>query len=568
MSAFKSLGVFFIKTAISIIAVAGILYGGNLLQNQLKDIDRQRDRLLFVEKTIKENQTTWQNIEVSNFKFQFERLRTATTDQIDREIDSLNQERTDLDKKPRASLMNAFQLAEAVAKEKLQPAIKNDIRYELIKQQTTALVELRRYAEKSKSYTNLVSEEEALRKKHNDTVKKRNENKRRSEKIATDNPNTYRLPGFQAYYNIEKVRAEWRVLNTVSLDTYAVLERKKEELLANRRRLEGVPRFKMDSSGLKDLFSPIHNTIEDSKAKTEWEIAALSGYLWLACKIVLITLCTGLLLKAILFFILAPLAARRAPVILLPKAFEQHHQQSNILKLEMPLGDRVSMKLKLDANRELIVKSEYLQSVSATARTTTKLLLNGNYPVASLASGMYLLTRVRSSEDDLVVISSTQDALSEIAAIELGDKETFVLQPRHLAGIAHRKNAPIRLFSMWRFGSVHAWLTLQFRYLVFEGPATLLVKGCRGVRVEQAQSGRIISQAATIGFSARLGYSTVRTETFIAYLLGHKALFNDKFSGNDGFFAHQEIPITDQRSGATGRSLQGLMDGLLKAFGI
>jgi len=103
---------------------------------------------------------------------------------------------------------------------------------------------------------------------------------------------------------------------------------------------------------------------------------------------------------------------------------------------------------------------------------------------------------------------------------------------------------------------------------VFQGPVTLVVKGCQGVRIEQAHSGQAISQAATIGFSANLGYSTVRSETFIAYLLGHKSLFNDRFSGADGFFAYQEIPSTDQRNGVTGRSLQGLMDGLLKAFGI
>jgi len=77
-----------------------------------------------------------------------------------------------------------------------------------------------------------------------------------------------------------------------------------------------------------------------------------------------------------------------------------------------------------------------------------------------------------------------------------------------------------------------------------------------------------VSQAATIGFSADLGYSTVRSETFTAYVLGRKALFNDRFTGTTGYFVYQEIPSTQQRGGFAGRSLQGLMDGVLKAFGI
>ena len=54
----------------------------------------------------------------------------------------------------------------------------------------------------------------------------------------------------------------------------------------------------------------------------------------------------------------------------------------------------------------------------------------------------------------------------------------------------------------------------------------------------------------------------------MAYLMGQKALFSDRFAGPNGFFAYQEIPSTDQRSGITGRGLQGVMDGMLKAFGV
>ena len=42
--------------------------------------------------------------------------------------------------------------------------------------------------------------------------------------------------------------------------------------------------------------------------------------------------------------------------------------------------------------------------------------------------------------------------------------------------------APANITRHWRLASLHAWLTLQLRYLVFHGPCQLLLKGCRGVR--------------------------------------------------------------------------------------
>ena len=119
----------------------------------------------------------------------------------------------------------------------------------------------------------------------------------------------------------------------------------------------------------------------------------------------------------------------------------------------------------------------------------------------------------------------------------------------------------------WVF-SLSAFVTFQFRYLIFDGPGTLLVQGCRGVRLEPAGTGRSIDQNATLGFSANLDYRPRRSETFGAYLLGVNGLFNDSFAGGPGFCVYEEMPYLGRRTGITGRGLEGLTDGLLKVFGI
>jgi hypothetical protein len=181
---------------------------------------------------------------------------------------------------------------------------------------------------------------------------------------------------------------------------------------------------------------------------------------------------------------------------------------------------------------------------------------------------MVVLTRVRSASPEPLVLSSKTDPFSEVGVIALTESAAFTLQPRNLVGLLQPIETPVRIRSRWRLLSLSAWITLQFRYLVFHGPGTLVVQGCRGVRTEPATRGRSIDQAATIGFSAELAYSCRRSETFGAYLLGMRSLFNDNFAGGPGVYVYEEMPFFGKKTGITGRGLEGLVDAVLKCFGI
>jgi hypothetical protein len=167
-----------------------------------------------------------------------------------------------------------------------------------------------------------------------------------------------------------------------------------------------------------------------------------------------------------------------------------------------------------------------------------------------------------------VVISATKDPLSEVGIIELAEGAAFVCQPRSLAAVIQESDRPIRITRHWRLGSLQAWLTLQLRFLVFHGPGQLVMKGCRGIRIESAGGGRLINQAATLGFSANLDYANTRCETFVSYWSGKEDLFNDLFTGAPGVYVYEEMPDLKRKSGITGRGLEGFSDALLKVFGV
>lgn len=263
--------------------------------------------------------------------------------------------------------------------------------------------------------------------------------------------------------------------------------------------------------------------------------------------------------RTLFYFVLAPLAARRPPIVLgltaqsIPCA---------------PLSSAVSLTVVLAPGTEMLVRPDYCQSQPAGVDVSTKVLLDWRHSMTSMAAQQWMLKRFRAVNLAEVVVSSTLNALDELALLEIPSGASFVLQPRALAGIVFHADHRPHIRSQWRLGTLHAWLSLQLRYLVFEGPATLIVKGCRGVRLEAAMAGRSISQDATLGFSVNVRYSTQRAAPFLPYLRGRQSLFHDHFLGADACYLYEEVPHHSRMGGRRQSPLDILVDVGLKAFGV
>ena len=281
-----------------------------------------------------------------------------------------------------------------------------------------------------------------------------------------------------------------------------------------------------------------------------------------------------LFIKLLFYYVLAPLAARLKPIRLAPHAgghIAARHGDVHAVGAPSAaqIASAVSQPVVLAAGEELLVLADYIQSSSVHGKKDTKWLLDWAYPWTSLVSGMLALTRVRPGSDgERVVLSASADPLSELALIGIPAGSAMVFQPRALVGVIYAQARPLRITRHWRLGTLHAWLTLQLRYLVFHGPVTLIVSGARGVRVEPAGAGRTISQASTLGFSANVDYATVRCETFLPYYLGKSALLQDMFSGKSGYYVYDETPGAGKKPGFAERGLEGVVDTFLKIFGV
>lgn len=267
-----------------------------------------------------------------------------------------------------------------------------------------------------------------------------------------------------------------------------------------------------------------------------------------------------LLIRLFCYYVVAPAAMRR-PAIRLSAG------DGEAAPIPPVSRSAASVAVRLAAGEELLVRQDYLQSTSLVGEKRTRGFLDPWRPLTGFATGLYFLTEIRGA-GETTTISARRDPFAEVTIVTLPAGAACVLQPRALAAVAQPVDRPLRVTSRWRLGSLNAWLTLQLRFLVFHGPARLVVKGARGVRVEPAERGRVFGQDQLIGFSADLAYAVTRTETFWPYLLGREPLFKDRVAGGGGMLVLEEAPLALRGGAARRRGIEGMIDAGMKLFGM
>ncbi len=421
---------------------------------------------------------------------------------------------------------------------------------------------------------------DAMSKKHAAILEEWHKDEIEKVAIRSKSPLTYRIPLTSAYRQIEQ-----RTVSQIRLAKQA--DELKGQIFAikfavearEQERGSAEKRIGIVSADVKGALKRADERLADAvKRRSDSFFWAASEKFWPAVRDQ-IPLTLGILLAAIVlpigikmlfYFVVAPWAARQPPIQILPLAVSATSAEAFLSADFVQSGkpSSVSLAIEVAPDEEMLVHADYIQSSSANAGKTTKWLLDWGFPLTSLAAGLYALTRIAPRQTETVLVSSTNDPLMEVAAIQIQAGSALIVQPRALVGVVQMRTNGIEITSHWRIGHLHSWLTLQFRYLAFHGPGRLILKGCRGVRIEPAAGGRLVNQSATLGFSANTLYSVSRCETFVSYWRGIEELFNDQFKGADAIYLYEEMPGLHRKAGIMGRGLEGFTDSVLKVFGV
>ncbi len=270
--------------------------------------------------------------------------------------------------------------------------------------------------------------------------------------------------------------------------------------------------------------------------------------------------------KAVLYYLWAPLAARGRPVIITSEADAPIRVSETAVAQEIVLGPGESA----------VIQHRFYQASDEDLAKRTQFFLDWRYPFTSLACWLILLTRVTNRAKEhtrRLTLSSQDEAQIEMTVVEIPQGGSLVCRPSFLAALIVPGGKPPLIRSHWRIFSLHAWITLQFRYFEFRGPVRLVLWAYRGVRAErltrqnvEERNVRRTNQLATIGFTPSLRYRSRRAETFFSYLRNQNPLFDDLFSGV-GVFLCQQISRSEEFR-RQGRFWAGLWNGVTKVFGL
>jgi hypothetical protein len=391
-------------------------------------------------------------------------------------------------------------------------------------------------------------------------------------RIAADAANIAALPPVMSPQRYVREGMRLRDLAEVYAERQAANRQTRAGLVAARQALGDIAELatpKVAVAELERRLAPLEAAAAAQRATLEASVEreaqrwyarlGIADLLWPAFGLLLAIILMPFAIRTLFYWVLAPLAMLQRPIQLL----------KNAAPIPLPTErSAVSKVVSLKPGQELLVRQGFEQTVSLAGAKATQWLLDTQHPLSSLVSGLYFLTRIRGAPGDTVTVSATQDPFAEVALLTLPAGAAAVLQPRAIAGVVQPIASPLRITSHWRLGTLNAWLTWQLRFLVFHGPAEIILTGGRGVRIEPALAGRSIGQDQLIGFSAGIAYSTGRTETFVPYLFGREPLLKDRIAAGSGVLIAEEAPMAGRAKKGIRHGLEGAADALLKVFGI
>ncbi|MBC7979110.1 MAG: hypothetical protein H7Y36_00935 [Armatimonadetes bacterium] len=304
-----------------------------------------------------------------------------------------------------------------------------------------------------------------------------------------------------------------------------------------------------DVRGVKETF--------DALMRDQFQQLAL-----VALAVLAVIILVPLLLKAIAFYVVAPLANATEPILL---GVSRPNSEDITVTASHP-----AQRMEMGKDEVVLTKVDYLQGSMGNFEKGTKWVMDWRYPFSSVAAGLYFLTKIRNlgEEPGQITLSTQVDATEELAVVGIPEGRAMVFRPHYLVAVAHPLGQPPRIKSRWVFWKLHAWVNLQFRYLIVEGPTKLVFAAQRGLQVESVSPslpGRRVNSNLTVAFSPHLSYSPKRAETFVAYVWGKNSLFDDFFQG-EGWVIQQQV--TGGKKNAVARIWDGIFGAIGKVFGI
>lgn len=460
-----------------------ILMSMNWVKNEWGNIQRIREELPSLQQS-KKDVDDYRVMLADAISSKARQLSNGTAEQFDERILSLDNEISRLQKEQENEpALSVVAKGMHAVPEQLTNAVKRSLTMEMLRQERDYVSSMREFV---KTLGNRKEEERKLTLLEQEQLATESALQNKLKQQAAFEANAglmVRIPFTDANEQQKKLNQQVTALREAN----GVARR---AFLTQQARLGRLPalsipaEFKIDETRIAAILHPLQGQVvraENLAAQSyAWQAyQVVQPWLAMAFAIVLGWVLLMALSRTLFYFVLAPLAARRPPIVLTPLEQSEHEADSTgqAGQASNSVISAVSKTVKLVPGCELLLRPDYCQSQPENVSASTKLLFDWSRWLTSIAANLWMLKRMHATEEVEIVVSSTTSTLDEVALLDIADGKAFVIHPRGLVGMMYKTGQRTQIRSHWRIASLHAWLTLQLRYLSFDGPVTLIVKG-------------------------------------------------------------------------------------------
>lgn len=217
----------------------------------------------------------------------------------------------------------------------------------------------------------------------------------------------------------------------------------------------------------------------------------------------------------------------------------------------------------LGEGERIFVRPDRVRQVESGC-SRTRWLLDSENRGQSWMFGLFGLTEVTGPANGtrMTLAATDRDAADTyVMRVDLENHPAFVIQPRHVVALTDG----LVLGARWRWG-LHAWMRLQFRYIVVRGTGSIWLEGYGDVTAAEVGERESHQEtAAYVAWDGRLRMRLRRRETAWPYVLGRMELFETGMAG-EGVFVWQKASSPTGRTGVE-RAVGAFWSALGKILG-
>jgi hypothetical protein len=329
-----------------------------------------------------------------------------------------------------------------------------------------------------------------------------------------------------------------------------------------RSAVEPFQKFKVSlESGVDELRNEVNNYWTGGLKKVLWELLV-----WL---IVFGTFLKAM--QAVLFYFWAPYVTRLSE----RSARSARAAESFAKSLGKQLSENESPGkpvLEMDSRvaKRFVVKPESIRSTSQDVTGCTSWKFPGLGFAGSLFSGLSSMVQLDLAEGNTLSLVSPA-AEGELFLYAVPSGQALVIDIKHLVAIGLDANQLPEVRRRWHLRSFVAWALGNVRTFEIAGPCSLVFSCSRGTSARAVSGELRFSRNVVFAYSSNVLRGVSRTEAFMPYLRGRRALFSEVYAAPSGVVIEDGL-----RSGSVVRATSAvregffgkLLDPLLGLFGL